>query len=180
MDAGKPPPAKTTTPADELKEFVYRVSHDLRSPISTIIGYAELLAADHADKLDDEGRRYLNAVRAAAQQLNAMLEDLVLYSRVGRAPDAPGLGDLGALIERARQWALERVGPKDADWKLPSEWPRVYGVQSELQMLFGLLLINALQHNPKPKPRVEVTWHEEPGRIVCAVRDDGPGIDRQH
>lgn len=179
MDAVKPTPAKTTTPAEELKEFVYRVSHDLRSPISTIIGYAELLAADHADKLDEEGRRYLNSVRAASQQLNAMLEDLVIYSRIGRAPDAPGVGDLGAVVERGRQWAVERVGPRDAVWKLPSEWPKVHGVQSELQALFGFLLANALQHNPKPRPRVEVSWHDGPGRIVCAVSDDGPGIDRQ-
>ena len=179
MDAGKPVPAKDTKPSDEVKDFVYRVSHDLRSPISTILGYAELLASDHADKLNEEGRRYLDSVRAASQQLNAMLEDLVVYSRVGRAPDPPRMGDLGTLITRARQWAADRTGFKEAVWQLPSEWPGVYGVQSELQMLFGLLLANALQHNPKPQPRIEVSWHEEPDRIVCAVRDDGPGIDRQ-
>jgi len=181
MDAPKPTGAGAPPRQTELDHFIYRVSHDLRSPISTILGFSELLAADCGPKLDAQGQRYLEAVKFAAQRLNIMIEGLLTLSRVGRAPDAPHPCDMAAVIGTARSQAAVRTGSKDAVWKIPAALPQVFGVESELRVLFGHLFTNAIQYNPNPQPLVELTCRDEPGRFVFAVRDNGSGIEsRSH
>jgi signal transduction histidine kinase len=181
MDAPKPAGPDTAPRQTDLEQFIYRVSHDLRSPISTILGFSELLAADCGPKLDAQGQRYLEAVKFAAQRLNIMIEGLLSLSRIGRAMDAAHPCEMGPVIATARAQAAAHTGRKDVVWKMPAEMPRVFGVESELRVLFGHLLANAIQYNPIPQPLVELICRDEPGRLVFAVRDNGPGIDsRSH
>jgi signal transduction histidine kinase len=177
MEPSKPSPSSGSPSRNEIDEFVYRVSHDLRSPISTILGFTELLKADHSPNLNAQGQRYLSAITLAAQRLNSMIEGLLFLSRVGRAPDGPRWCEMSGVLESAKGIAVKRTGRHDARWVVPGSLPRVFGVESELRTLFVHLLSNALQHNPKPQPLVEVACREEPDEIVFAVRDEGPGID---
>lgn len=177
MDAPKPTGTGAKPPQTELDHFIYRVSHDLRSPISTILGFSDLLAADYGPKLDAQGHRYLDAVKFAAQRLNTMIEGLLLLSRIGRAADAARRCEMGTLVAAARNQAVARTGRKDAVWRLPETLPQVFGVESELRVLFSHLFANAIQYNPNPQPLVELVCREEPGRFVFSIRDNGPGID---
>lgn len=170
----------TNAPApqpEEQREFVYRVSHDLRSPISSILGYVELLETDYADQLKPEAKRYLQAVTDSARKLDAMVAGLLAYSRIGRAPDRPRNCNMATVIAFAREDAIKNSNRTDAIWKLPEQLPHVFGVESEFQNLFSHLFTNALQHNPNPKPLVELTCRDEPTRVVFTVRDNGPGIE---
>ncbi|MBI5395743.1 MAG: HAMP domain-containing histidine kinase [Verrucomicrobia bacterium] len=181
MDAPKPTEPGAPSRQTDLEQFIYRVSHDLRSPISSILGFSELLASDCGSKLDAQGQRYLEAVKFAAQRLNGMIEGLLALSRVGRAADAARTCDMTAVTGVARNQAVARTGRKDAVWKMPAALPQILGVESELRTLFGHLFANALQYNPNPQPLVELTCREEPGRFVFSVRDNGPGIEpRSH
>lgn len=177
MDAPKPTGTGAKPNQTELDHFIYRVSHDLRSPISTILGFSDLLVSDYGPKLDAQGHRYLDAVKLSAQRLNAMIEGLLTLSRIGRAPDGARRCEMEAIIATARNQAVARTDRKDAVWKMPATLPKVFGVESELRVLFSHLFTNAIQYNPAPQPQVELVCHEEPDRFVFSVRDNGPGID---
>jgi len=177
MDAPKPTGTGAKPSQTELDHFIYRISHDLRSPISTILGFSDLLAADYGPKLDAQGQRYLDAVKLAAQRLNTMIEGLLALSRIGRAADAPRRCEMGAVVAAARAQAVARTSRKDVVWKIPATLPQVFAVESELRLLFGHLFANAIQYNPNPQPLVELVCREEADRFVFSVRDDGPGID---
>jgi signal transduction histidine kinase len=82
-----------------------------------------------------------------------------------------------AVVAAARNQAVARTGRKDGVWKMPVSLPQVFGVESELRVLFSHLFTNAIQYNPNPQPLVELVCREEPGRFVFSVRDNGPGID---
>lgn len=70
----------------ELEAFSYSVSHDLRAPLRAINGFTEILVEDHSDKLDNEGKRICSVIQTNAIQMNMLIEELLRFSRAGRAP----------------------------------------------------------------------------------------------
>jgi PAS domain S-box-containing protein len=82
----------------ELESFSYSVSHDLRAPLRAINGFALMLAEDYGDKLDDEGRRLLGVVRSNAQRMGMLIDDLLAFSRIGRAALNRVVVDMNAMV----------------------------------------------------------------------------------
>jgi signal transduction histidine kinase len=96
----------------ELETFSYSVSHDLRAPLRTIDGFGQILLQDHAEQLDEEGRRLLGRTRAASQRMGAIIDDLLELSRVNRAVIERQAVDLGSVargvVDRLRRADPER------------------------------------------------------------------------
>jgi signal transduction histidine kinase len=161
----------------ELQAFSYSVSHDLRAPLRTIDGFSQTLLEDHAASLDEEGRRYLNRIRAAAQRMASLIDDLLELSRVGRATLTRERVDLSALAEEA----LEGLGERDPGrsvytFVVPGLWAE--GDRRQLGMVLDHLLSNAWKFTGKrPLGRIEVGRERQGELEVFFVRDNGVGFE---
>ena len=164
----------------ELEAFCYSVSHDLRAPLRAIDGFSQALLEDYASKLDDDGRRYLDRVRAGADRMSRLIDDLLNLSRITRAELSPQTVDLSALA-RSVMTDLARVNddrPVDvriADGLTAEGDPRL------LRLVLQNLLDNAWKYTSKrPNPVIEFGAVREDGQTAYYVRDNGAGFDMRY
>ncbi len=161
----------------ELEAFSYSVAHDLRAPLRGIDGFAQALIEDYTDKLDAAGKHYLDRIRAAAQRMAALIDDLLELSRVTRSELRREDLDLSRLA-RATLANLTRHEPDRAVEVTIEDDMRVSGDPRLLAVVLDNLLGNALKFTSKtPGPRVEVGSRREGEERVYFVRDNGAGFD---
>jgi len=163
----------------ELESFSYSVSHDLRSPLRAIDGFARILTEDHGGKLDDEGRRLLAVVRDNSQRMGRLIDDLLAFSRLGRKPLSNTLIDMKRLVEEV----LEEV--ETPDGKTPEFaveiLPPVQGDAVLVKQVWANLLANAVKFSSKrEQPVIEVSGREDGAENVYCVKDNGAGFDMQY
>jgi light-regulated signal transduction histidine kinase (bacteriophytochrome) len=161
----------------ELEAFSYSVSHDLRAPFRHIVGYSELLRDRAGEKLDGQERRYLSAIAEAAQQAGKLVDNLLAYSRMGRARLDLRPVDMYELVEEARATASRDAEGRRVDWRIG----RLPVVQCDLIMVRQLLenlFSNALKYTrPRELAIIDVDATTEGGEHVFSVRDNGIGFD---
>jgi PAS domain S-box-containing protein len=163
----------------ELESFTYSVSHDLRTPLRAIDGYARILKEDHADQLDEEGRRLLNVIYDSAQTMGDQIDDLLTLSRVGRREINRVPIDVGALAQEAFD-ELQRAQPdQTADIAFEVQaLPDAEGDRSMLRHVFSNVLSNAVKFVQREEdPRIEVGSEARDDGPVYYVRDNGVGFD---
>jgi signal transduction histidine kinase len=161
----------------ELQSFSYSVSHDLRAPLRTIDGFSQALLDEHSQSLDEEGRRYLGRIRAAAQRMGSLIDDLLELSRVGRASLNPERVDLSSLAEEALEGLAEREpGRSVYTFVVPGLWAE--GDRRLLAMVLDHLLSNAWKFTSRRSlGRIEVGRERQGEREVFFVRDNGVGFE---
>ena len=166
----------------ELESFTYSVSHDLRTPLRAIDGYARILKEDHADQLDEEGRRLLNVIYDSAQTMGDQIDDLLTLSRVGRREINRVPIDVAVLAQEAFD-ELQRAQPeRTADIAFEVQaLPDAEGDRSMLRHVFSNLLSNAVKFVQREEdPRIEVGSEARDDDPVYYVRDNGVGFDPDH
>ncbi|MBI4625379.1 MAG: PAS domain S-box protein [Verrucomicrobia bacterium] len=161
----------------ELEAFSYSVSHDLRAPLRTMDGFSQALLDDCANLLDDRGRDYLGRVRAATSRMAALIDDLLLLSRVARADLRRERVDLTALarsvIDELRLAQPERPVEVWVANDLAGE-----GDARLLRVVLTNLLGNAWKFTGRqPRARIEFGAREIDGAQAFFVRDNGAGFD---
>jgi PAS domain S-box-containing protein len=161
----------------ELEAFSYSVSHDLRAPLRAIDGFSQALIEDYAERLDDTGRDYANRVRAAAQRMGHLIDDLLKLSRVARAEIAPEDVDLSALGAEIGV-ALSRSAPDRAVDFYVAPGMRAKGDARLLRIALENLLGNAWKFTGGREPAC-VAFGEAgaDGAPTYYVRDNGAGFD---
>ena len=162
----------------ELDAFVSTVSHDLRSPLTPLIGFAELLEERYAEQLDDLGRECLSEIKKTARKMKNLLEDLLSLSRVGqlKEPDEPV--DATRVAEEILLELADRVLESQAQVQI-RPLPRISIPEPLLSDLFRNLLVNSLNYAVHQDPRIEVSGHRFFNRVRYWVVDHGPGIAAQ-
>ena len=166
----------------ELESFTYSVSHDLRTPLRAIDGYARILKEDHADQLDEEGRRLLNVIYDSAQTMGDQIDDLLTLSRVGRREINRVPIDVAALARDAFD-ELQRAQPeRTADIAFEVQaLSDAEGDRSMLRHVFSNLLSNAVKFvQREDDPRIEVGSEARDDGPVYYVRDNGVGFDPEY
>ena len=166
----------------ELDAFAYIASHDLKEPLRGMHNYAHFLLEDYQDKLDAEGKNKLDTLVRLTQRMDALLDSLLQYSRVGRVDldlQAVNLNILLDEVVEALHLSLEGV-----DMRVPRPLPTVKGDSVRLAEVLQNLISNAAKYNDKSEKWIEVGYQspdEQAGsarerQYVMYVRDNGIGI----
>jgi PAS domain S-box-containing protein len=165
----------------ELESFSYSVSHDLRAPLRHVQGYVEMLTREVGDGLSDKARRYLKTIAAAAREMGELIDDLLAFSRMGRAEMREAELDLNLLISEVRAGLEPVTQGRNIRWTVAA-LPRARGDVAMLRQVFVNLLGNAVKYTrPRDPAEIEVGLAgEEAGRIVLFVRDNGAGFDMRY
>ncbi|MGE0080078.1 MAG: ATP-binding protein [Thiohalomonadaceae bacterium] len=161
----------------ELQDLNYSVSHDLRTPLRAIDGFAGLLLKEHGAQLDDEARRLLNVVRDNAQNMGRLIDDILAFSQVGRVDLRLADVDMTALAQRAWQARHAEAAQRQVEFHL-EPLPPATGDRNLLREVFARLLDNALKFTRNVHPAViEVRGRKEGGENIYLVHDNGIGFD---
>lgn len=161
----------------EMEAFSYSVSHDLRAPLRGIDGFSQALLEDHADQLDEDGRHLLNRVRAAAQRMATLIDDLLNLSRISRSEMKWENIDLAELAHSIIDDLRQSDPTRDIEIAVAPEMC-VSGDERLIRIALENLLRNAWKFTRNTKaPRIEVTPMLEYGADVYAVHDNGAGFD---
>jgi signal transduction histidine kinase len=161
----------------ELDAFSYSISHDLRAPLRAVNGYARMLVEDYHDRLDEEGRRLLTVVASSGEHMSRLVDDLLAFSRLSRAPLAAAPVGMRALVEEA---LAEARGESRARVEI-GELPDAAADRGLLKQVWLNLVGNALKYSAKREaPRIEIGAKAEGAEHVYWVRDNGAGFDMRY
>jgi PAS domain S-box-containing protein len=164
----------------ELEAFSYSVSHDLRAPLRTVDGFSQAVLEDFGPQLPEAGRRYLQTIRAGAQRMGELIDDLLTFSRLGRQPLNKGTVDTGRLVRDIIEDLCRQEPGRHLDVRI-SDLPACQGDPALLKQVWVNLLSNAFKYTRKRAPAVvEIGCARDNGETVYFVRDNGSGFDMQY
>jgi signal transduction histidine kinase len=163
----------------ELEQFAYVASHDLQEPLRKVASFCQLIEQRYDDQLDERGRQYIAFAVDGARRMQQLINDLLTFSRVGRAPvpsDVIACDDVlrNALTSLAA--AIEESGAEIAAGPLPP----VRGEPALLAAVFQNLIGNALKFRGPERPRVEIAAARDGDAWLFTIADNGIGIEPQY
>jgi light-regulated signal transduction histidine kinase (bacteriophytochrome) len=164
----------------ELEAFSYSVSHDLRAPLRHIDGFADLLKRHAAATLDDTGSRYLGLISSAAKNMGRLIDDLLVFSRMGRAEMRELPVDLNALVRDVRAGQQSDTNGREIQWRI-HELAQLHGDPAMLRLVFENLIGNAIKYtSTRPHAAIEIGSETTAGETIVFVRDNGVGFDMSY
>jgi len=164
---------------DELRQFAYAASHDIKEPMRTIASYTQLLSQRYADRLDDTGQEFLLYVIEAVRRMDVLLSDLLSYSQhLGAKPAAFGAINVEAVLTGVLmnlQASIKESGGTVTHDPLPTDMTADF---AQLGQLFQNLVSNSLKYRkPDVAPEIHISVDEGRDEFTFSVRDNGVGIE---
>ena len=162
----------------ELEQFAYVASHDLQEPLRKVASFCQLLEKRYSDKLDERGLKYIEFAVDGAKRMQVLINDLLTFSRVGRATDVRVPVPLGQPLDAAVTALSAAVEETGAVVERPGPLPEVMGDPTLLGMLWQNLIGNAIKFRaPDRAPVIQVTAAAQPdGNWQIGVADNGIGV----
>jgi light-regulated signal transduction histidine kinase (bacteriophytochrome) len=165
---------------NELEAFSYSVSHDLRAPLRHISGFADMLRRHAGSSLDETSRRHLDTITKSSKRMGDLIDDLLVFSRMGRAAMGRARVPLGPVVAEVLGEIQEDVKGRKIDWKI-DPLPEVQGDPAMLRQVLANLISNAVKYTrTRPEARIEIGAQSANGDTVVFVRDNGVGFDAQY
>ncbi len=164
--------------AEELQHWVNAVSHDLRSPLVAVLGFARLLREDYGEQLDAQGLRFLRRIEEAGRTMESLVHDLLEFARIGRSEPKCTNVDPREVLLQLQAELKPRLEEAQVTLALPEEPPLLWCDRTQLYQVLSNLVGNALDHmGPAAEPAIEVEISEAGGLQELVVRDHGRGVD---
>jgi light-regulated signal transduction histidine kinase (bacteriophytochrome) len=164
----------------ELEAFSYSVSHDLRAPLRAIDGFTRILADDYASHLDTEGKRLCSVVRENTGKMSRLIDDLLAFSRLGRAEMNLSRIDMGTMANSIFHELTTPESRVRIDF-LVGDLPPAVADPTLMRQVWMNLLSNSIKFSSKRERAViRVSAEQQPGECVYAVQDNGAGFDMQY
>jgi signal transduction histidine kinase len=165
----------------ELEAFSYSVSHDLRAPLRHISGFARKLEHHLGGRADDKANHYIEIIAGSAQRMAQLIDDLLVFSRLGRGPLRLQAIDMQSVVDEARSLAESEAQDRRIVWKI-APLPMVIGDENMLRTVWQNLLGNAVKYTGHCEvARIEVSVQQgRRGDYEFTVADNGAGFDMQY
>src|ERR1700693_292029 len=165
----------------ELEAFAYSVSHDLRAPIRHIAGFTELLQKNSAHVLDERSQRHTTMILESAKKMGNLIDDLLAFSRIGRAEAHKTMVSLQQLVQEAQSEVAQETDGRNINWKI-GRLPACYGDRSMLRLVLINLIANAVKFTrTRPQAEIEIaSTNHNPDQIVVSIKDNGVGFDMKY
>jgi two-component system, sensor histidine kinase and response regulator len=163
---------------DDLQQFAYAVSHDLQEPLRAIGVYTQLLTQRYQDDVDEEVQEFARYITEGVERMQALIADLLQYSRIEKQDTALTLVDCTQLLDRALRELHLSIEDTHAEISYDT-LPTVWADGRRLTQVFRNLLSNALKFHGVQPPRVHVSAQREDDEWLFTVQDNGIGIDPQ-
>jgi len=165
----------------ELEAFSYSASHDLRAPLRHIDGFVGLLRKQVATRLDEKEIRYLNTIATSAQQMGALIDDLLIFSRMGRVELRRAPVSMNTLVDEVLRGLHHETEARHINWKV-AQLPEIQADAAMLRQVWVNLLHNAVKYTrPRDPAEIEIGCDDTAdNEWVFSVRDNGVGFDMQY
>jgi PAS domain S-box-containing protein len=162
----------------ELEGYVHSVSHDLRSPLVSLLGFSRLLRQDYEGLLNETGRHFLDRIEQAGRTMEALLNDLLELSRIEDPGERRVWVDPRAVLLQLQAELKPRLDEKHVHLLVPESPSLVLCDRTRLYQVFSNLIGNALDHmGPCEDPRIVVDVRETPDGHLLSVADNGRGVE---
>jgi PAS domain S-box-containing protein len=163
----------------EIEQFAHVASHDLQEPLRMVTGYLQLVERRYASMIDDQGREFITYAVDGARRMQALIRDLLEFSRAGTDPANFRTIEAGSLLEDALdnlKTAIDETGAEITSDPLPS----ITVDPVLLTQVFQNLIANAIKFQKDSAPRVHISAKQEGTNWILSVRDNGIGIEPRH
>ena len=163
----------------DLEKFAYAASHDLQEPLRTVANFAELLSSRYSDKLDADGKEFINYVVTGAHHMRKLVDDLLTYSRVDADTPPPSDVDCNALVGELRKDLTAAIAESGAtiDCELLHT---VRGNPVQVKQVFSNLLTNAIKFRREAPPHIQIRSARKDDLCIISVQDNGTGIPQKY
>ena len=163
----------------ELESFSYSVSHDLRAPLRIIDGFAKIISEEYTDKLDHEGKRFLETIRSNTKQMGLLIDDLLNFSRIGRRELALTTINMSAIVEHVVESFKILDNNQHADIQV-QPLKNCKCDEHLIQQVWINLISNALKYSrSESNPVIIIGSQENDTEIIYYIKDNGVGFDME-
>jgi light-regulated signal transduction histidine kinase (bacteriophytochrome) len=169
--------AKLKRRNQELDQFAYVASHDLKAPLRAIANLSEWIEEDLAGSLPPENQRQMELLRGRVHRMEALIDGLLAYSRVGRTQVSAEPLDVGAML---RDLVDSLDPPPDFVVEIMPNMPVFTTRRAPLQQVFLNLINNSIKHHNRSDGHIQIAVQERECFYEFSVTDDGPGIDPRY
>ena len=163
----------------ELEQFAYVASHDLQEPLRSIAGFVQLLERRYKGELDDDADRFIGFVVGGVERMQALIDDLLAYSRAGRAELQRQPVNVGEVVQGAVALLAGAIDESGGSVEI-GDLPVVDADRGALRQVFQNLISNGLKFNDNGSPWVEVSASRTADGWGFSVEDNGIGISLDH
>jgi light-regulated signal transduction histidine kinase (bacteriophytochrome) len=164
----------------ELEQFAYVASHDLQEPLRMIASFTQLLAKRYYDKIDADANEYINFALEGTQRMQALINDLLDYSRVGRRNNPDNILNLEEVIEAVLHNLSTKIEETHA-LVTYDDMPMAKGDRTQTIQLFQNLVANALKFRKEhERPIIHIGIQEKDGLWQICIQDNGIGFEMEH
>ncbi|KQC10149.1 MAG: hypothetical protein APR54_12275 [Candidatus Cloacimonas sp. SDB] len=162
---------------DELQNFAYVVSHDLKAPLRAISTLANWISTDYSDKFDPEGKEQMRLLMSRVKRMHDLIDGILEYSRVGRINEEKIKVNLNDLLKEV----IDIIAPPaNIEIKVVDELPEIRFESTRISQVFQNLLSNAIKFMDKPEGKIEIGCNIKADHWEFFVADNGPGIEEKH
>lgn len=164
----------------EIESFSYSVSHDLRAPLRTIMGFSQILDDEYGSDLPQEAIAYFDKIQTAVDKMDMLIEDILKLSRLGRLELSKEEIDIPVLAKNIMKQFEEQEGNREIDFQI-SSCPTIHADRALVEILLTNLFSNAIKFSQgREKREIKLGCYSESGSEVFFVKDNGVGFDEKY